>query len=292
MSDRSKISEGDRRFIIGKSGGRCNKCRLEVFVENEFSERARLGDDAHIIAASDIGPRALPIKSSPERNSALNLILLCKICHSEVDQQPRKYSEEILLKIRVDHYSWVDQSLGQEAIKRPQFHYLTYINVPRADMYAVSRSISLPKFSAGESASIRELGINAGRLMASYTQVLNHEELYANKLNSKTAIGELSVGSYWFSDAANYRSRKVIDRIDLVSAWSRLENVIYRKFEGWRLYCLIDPRWITTSTAYSTLAGGTLISMGLLHIQKIDTQQNIVIASPLFLGDPDHGLFR
>jgi hypothetical protein len=129
-------------------------------------------------------------------------------------------------------------------------------------MYAVVNSIAQPRFSFGDASSIRDLGFEAGRLMASYTGVLNHEELYANEFKDNTKIEELQVGSYWFSAPANFRSKRIHDQPDLISAWNNLESVIYRKFKTWKLFCLIDPRWITTSTAYSTLNGGNLISMG------------------------------
>lgn len=288
-ADGRKISEADRRFIIGRSGGRCNKCRREVFVENEFGERARLGDDAHIVAFSDLGPRGESSKVDWIRASAKNLILLCKTCHSKVDQQPKEYSESRLIQIREDHYSWVEACLGSKLIQRPQFHYLSYINIPRADMYAVINSIAQPRLSIGNARSIRGLGFEAGRLMASYTGVLNHEQLYANRFNNETKLEELEVGSYWFSPPANFRSKKIDDQSDLLSAWKKLESVIYRKFQGWKLVCLIDPKWITTSTAYITLSGGTLITMGLVHINKIEPGNRVAVASPLFLGVPDSG---
>jgi hypothetical protein len=214
---------------------------------------------------------------------------LCKICHSEIDQQPIKYTATRLLQIREDHYSWVEESLGAKIAKQPRFHYLSYINIPRADMYAAVNSIALPKFSFENASSIRGLGFDAGRLMASYTSVLNHEDLYANEFSRNTNLDELKIGSYWFSPPLNFRSRKVRDQSNLLLAWEKLESVIYRKFTGWGLFCLIDPRWITTSTAFSVLSGGALETMGLVHINKIDLKERIAIASPLFLGAPTKG---
>jgi hypothetical protein len=288
--NRRAINEADRRFIIGQSGGRCNKCRQEVFVENEFGERARLGDDAHIIAVSKNGPRGKDQISNQGINSSKNLMLLCKTCHSEVDQQPIKYTEEILLQIREDHYSWIEYSLGKK-IKAPKFHYLSYINVPRADMYAAANSIALPRMPFGNASSIRDLGFEAGRLMYSYVDVLNHDDLYANELHFDTKIEEIKVGSYWFSPPATFRSRKIRGQRNLISAWKKLDSSIYRKFNDWRLFCLIDPRWTTTSTAYSTLSGGTLTTMGLVHINDVNFDLRVAIASPLFLGAPENGFF-
>lgn len=289
QKNRKKISEFDRRFIIGKSGGRCNKCRQELFVENEFGEKARLGDDAHIVAFSQIGPRGKSQQNYIDRSSSNNLILLCKTCHSEIDQQPQKFSEVLLHQIRNDHYEWVEKSLGTEIILRPRFHYLSYINVPRVDMYAQVNSISLPNFSFANAASFRDLGFNAGRVMYSYCSVLNDEDLYAKEFNENTGIEELQVGSYWFSASANFRSKKIQGQPDLLKAWEKLESIIYRKFKDWKLICLIDPKWITTTTSQVTLSSGSFFSMGLIHINRIEYDRKIALASPLFLGAPDNG---
>lgn len=288
---RVKISEADRRHIIGVSGGCCNFCKERVFQENEFGERARLGDDAHIVAASNKGPRGESSLSAEERASADNLLLLCKTCHSKIDQQPKKYPVTHLLRIRSDHYKWVEACMGSLIMNRPRFHYLSYINIPRAHVYSVVNSFPLPTLPLGSAESIRELGINAGRLMAAYVGLLNHEELYANRFDDQTRLSDLTVGSYWFSDEATFRTKKVRDRVSpgLTEAWRKQECVIYRKFDDWRLVCMIDPRWVTTATASVLLSSGTLQSMGLVHINSVDERSKIAWASPLFLGAPDKG---
>ncbi|MES0870474.1 HNH endonuclease [Pseudovibrio sp. SCP19] len=284
---RKRTSEADRRFIIGKSGGRCNKCRCEIFAENEFYERARLGDDAHIIAASPLGPRGQSGSEDKALAKATNLILLCKTCHSEVDQQPRKFTEEYLLQLRERHYAWIEASLGKVLAQRPKFHYLSYINVPRVDMYAVVNSIYLPQIELSNAQSFRDLGFQAGRLMSTYTKVLNDEALYANILRSTTKFEELEVGSYWYSSEVIFRSKKISRDLDPEDSWSKEESIIYRKYDGWKLVCLINPRWITTSTSFSMLSSGTIKTAGILNIKSVDDINKIAIASPLFLGAPD-----
>ena len=289
MTTRRKPPETDRRYIIGRSGGCCNMCRQPLFIEGEFGERARLGDDAHIVAASDVGPRGKNPMTPHARADAENLILLCKTCHCKVDQQPMEFPETRLRSIRDQHYQWVQRSLGSRMLKKPRFHYLSYINVPRVDMYAVVSSIGLPHVDLSNARSVRDLGMGAGRLMAAYVGVLNHEDLYANAFSNATGIEELSVGSYWYSEPVNFRTKKVNDTANPVKAWKKRESVIYRKFDGWKLVCQIDPRWITTNTAYVLLTGGTLEAMGLVHVNHVDHEQGEVIASPLFLGAPDRG---
>jgi len=287
---RKRISEKDRRYIIGRSGGLCNICRQSLFLEGDFHETARIGDDAHIFAASDKGPRANNCVSRDSRAHIGNLILLCKNCHSKVDQQPKEYSEDKLLEYRDRHYTWVEESLGKKIAKKPIFHYLTYINIPRVDMYAVVNSISIPATNLSNARSIRDLGMQAGLLMANYVNVLNHEDLYANTLVNETKIDARMVGSYFFSESATFRTKNIDDTKDIVKAWEKSESIIYRNFGGWRLNCLIDPRWITTQTAYVSLRSGTLQTMGLFHVNHVNLDRGEAVASPLFLGAAD-GLF-
>lgn len=290
---RTEITESDRRHIIGQSGGCCNKCRIQLFLENSFGEKTRLGDDAHIVAASMDGPRGESKLNAKNRSTSKNIMLLCKNCHAEVDQQPNLFTVDALLQMRKNHYSWVEQSLGGVLENRPPFHYLSYINIPRADMYAAANSICLPRTELGSAQSIRDLGINSGRLMANYVRVLNNDELYANELRDETTLDDLKVGQYWYSPEATFRSKKVLDIYSeaVPKAWKKKECIIYRKFNGWKLLCMIDPRWMTTATASVILKSGIFKSIALLHIASIDTDAMTALSSPIFLGAPDRGFF-
>lgn len=288
--NRIRLAEADRRHVIAMSGGCCNKCKCRLFIENQFGEKARLGDDAHIIAASDAGPRGKSDLDNQGRSESDNVILLCKNCHAEVDQQPEKFDVCTLLEMRDAHYKWVESCLGKALVDRPTFHYLSYINVPRADMYAAANSIALPDFHLGGVESIRQLGIGAGRLMAGYVNVLNCDELYGRELDNTTELNELKTGQYWYSPKAHFRSRKVRPTYELgiEEEWRRQDCIIYRQFDDWRLICMIDPRWITTSTAFVELSSGSLQTVALMHIAKVDMERRIVWSSPLFLGSPEN----
>jgi len=249
---RAALSEPDRRFIIGCSGGCCNKCKTQVFRENEFAEKARIGDDAHIWAYSEEGPRGSAVGAPADRNARENIILLCKNCHAEVDQQPMKFAPVALTTMREAHYAWVASCLGQVRVQKPRFHYILYLNVPRVDMYAVANSIPLPPFDFGIAQRFRDLGIGAGRVMAGYTHVLNTEEMYAHQVEGKSDISRLEAGQYSFIEPLNFRTVAIGKRGDPQAAWVSDESVVYRRFADWTLICLIDPRWITTSTAGSS----------------------------------------
>lgn len=194
--------------------------------------------------------------------------------------------------MRDQHYRWVEERLGSTRVSKPPFHYLSYINIPRADMYATVQSIALPSFDLAGATTIRQLGLNAGRLMAQYTSVLNIEELYTNVLTEKTALTDIEEGDYWFTAGALFRTKKIGDGGNLPNAWSKNESVIYRDFGSWRLICRIDPRWITTTTTLVEFQGGSYTLAGLLHIARVDAEVGHVIASPLFLGSPDRSSSR
>lgn len=284
---RSKLSEPERRFIIASSGGCCNKCRTQVFRENEFGEKARLGDDAHIWAYSEDGPRGDAEGAPKNRNISKNIILLCKNCHTEVDQQTKYFTPKRLIEMREEHYYWVNSCLGGVVAQKPKFHYLLYLNLPRVDMYAVSNSIALPNITLENAGSFRELGINAGRIMSSYTNILDSEQLNAHNISLDSNISCLKKGQYCFLGSVNFRTLGIGNFENIEAAWESDRSIIYRKFLDWKLICQIDPKWITTSTASSTLRSGQARLCGTIRINKINTSEKKIIASPLFLADPE-----
>ena len=284
---RAALSERDRRFLIGRSGGCCNKCQKQVFRENEFSERARIGDDAHICAYSADGPRGGEVSAPDDRNDIANIILLCKNCHAEVDQQPIKFTPEVLTTMRNMHYEWVSTCLGQSIVEKPKFHYILYLNVPRIDMYAVANSIALPQRDFGAAQSFSDLGFDAGRVMAGYTRVLNAESLYAYKVTSQSDISHLEVGQYCFIEPVIFRTVSIGKSDDLEAAWSVDRSIVYRRFNDWKLCCRIDPRWITTSSAGSTLRSGQAQLCGVVRISEVNRRMRKLYASPLFLAQSE-----
>lgn len=281
---RAALSESDRRFIIGRSAGCCNKCRRPVFQENAFGEKARLGDDAHILAYSEQGPRGDASGAPADRNDRKNIVLLCKNCHAEVDQQPNQFTPGVLTVLREDHYTWAAWCLGNVQTVKPRFQYTLYLNVPRLDMYAVANSFPVPRLDFGSAQSFRDLGFGAGQVMANYTYILNSEGLFARSVEADDDISGLEAGQHCFVGPENFRTVAIGRGSDLQSAWAKRKSVIYRRFSEWTLICLIDPRWITTSTAGSTLASGQARLCGVVRINQIDTDARSVYASPLFLA--------
>lgn len=87
------------RLLWGLSNARCAypECdRLLVARATDKDRAAVLGEGAHIIAISEVGPRGDSELSEKDRNDYENLILLCRHHHSLVDGQPNSFTPDQL----------------------------------------------------------------------------------------------------------------------------------------------------------------------------------------------------
>lgn len=87
MGRRGQVLAEERLKVWVRSGGRCAFCNVYL-LESELTRRpVLLGEVAHNVAASDSGPRANPLVSAKQRNSAENLLLLCGLHHPDSDKR-------------------------------------------------------------------------------------------------------------------------------------------------------------------------------------------------------------
>ena len=86
-----------RLRLFADSAGRCQKpdCLLPLFVDSP-SATVHFAEAAHIVAASDSGPRGDQAVTVEERAAFDNLILLCSNCHAIVDKVEPDYPTELL----------------------------------------------------------------------------------------------------------------------------------------------------------------------------------------------------
>lgn len=70
-----------------------------------------IGEEAHIVARAEAGPRHTP-EPDGGYDGLANLILLCRICHAIVDAQPATYPAEALCELRDRHVEWVKARTG------------------------------------------------------------------------------------------------------------------------------------------------------------------------------------
>jgi HNH endonuclease len=108
-------------MLWGRAAGRCSKpdCRIDLYEdETETDDPTLVGENCHIVADKDDGPRADPTMPVDQRNSYANLILLCRNHHKVIDAQEGQYTVERLQQMKAEHESWVRQQLGFDAAKQ------------------------------------------------------------------------------------------------------------------------------------------------------------------------------
>ena len=101
---RKNVPIRTRLKLFAKSAGRCqfSGCNRLVWRNGLTLTEGNFSDVAHIIAASKDGPRG----SKESENLQIeysNLMLVCKKCHTEIDDNPDKYSEQLLREWKYKH---------------------------------------------------------------------------------------------------------------------------------------------------------------------------------------------
>ncbi|WP_319448959.1 MULTISPECIES: hypothetical protein [unclassified Mycobacterium] len=107
------MTDHDRKKLWGQAAATCSICRKALVqpAEHPDDRDALLGEEAHIISASRSGPRGSASVPGMRFDGYYNRILLCRIHHRIVDEQPRKYTVEKLRAIRSHHEQWVRDRL-------------------------------------------------------------------------------------------------------------------------------------------------------------------------------------
>jgi hypothetical protein len=109
------ISLKTHKMLWGRSANRCAfpECRRELVMDcTETDDESIIGDEAHIVAREEHGPRGQGSSlTSEQRDKYGNLILLCKLHHKLIDDQPGKYTVENLVAMKATHEKWVTESL-------------------------------------------------------------------------------------------------------------------------------------------------------------------------------------
>lgn len=113
-----KYSERTHKVLAMRSGGICAHpdCNQQLILDATHPDDpdAVVGEIAHIFAYSDQGPRPNPTNIKAQRNHYSNLIYLCNVHHTLVDNQENQYSVSVLLKWKTDHEAWVRNAVGSK----------------------------------------------------------------------------------------------------------------------------------------------------------------------------------
>jgi hypothetical protein len=113
-------------MLWGRAAGRCShpECRIDLYEdETETDDPTLVGENCHMVAESDDGPRADPSVPVERRNSYNNLILLCRNHHKVIDAQEGEYTLTRLRTMKANHEQWVREQLGFDTAKQKDVEY-------------------------------------------------------------------------------------------------------------------------------------------------------------------------
>lgn len=129
-------------MLWGRAAQRCAfpDCRKELVMDaTQTDDESLIGEDCHIVAQANAGPRGTQSLSDDEkilyadlireRDKYANLILLCNIHHKVIDDQSNFYTVERIKQMKTEHEMWVREALqGFDAAKQRDHEvYATYI---------------------------------------------------------------------------------------------------------------------------------------------------------------------
>jgi hypothetical protein len=125
------ISLKTHKMIWGRSGNMCSfpDCKKVLVIdETATDDPSVIGEEAHIVAQKEEGPRGKSLLSLDQRDKYDNLILLCSIHHKNIDDQENEYTVTKLHEFKKKHESWVKENLtvDKRKIKDDEI-YATYI---------------------------------------------------------------------------------------------------------------------------------------------------------------------
>lgn len=162
----------EQKKLFALSGNRCAypDCRkLLIAAASVGDELIVLGEAAHIVGESELGPRGQSPMRLSERNLYPNLMLLCSRHHQLVDAEPARYTVELLHRYKDEHEASIQQRVGpvsDDAAPPHLLHdtiYSTLLPVERMPQCIFSAPCSL-----AESEVAGKLGALRGGEMAPY----------------------------------------------------------------------------------------------------------------------------
>jgi HNH endonuclease len=249
------------------------------------------GEMAHIVASSDKWARGDPDTNQNTLNRYENLILLCPNHHEEIDGDGSQYTVDDLVQMKTEHEERIRDRLGEGNVWQEELATLDYLNVPRilldpAAQNALQGPIAAPV--SLETTTLRDMGIQLIPVMVAFEEVFKSWRAHAIPMSAISDAGERAVGARISFDATFWT--KGMTGEDKMKPGFKLtgdldlDPRIYLREGDRKIVLPLDPRWVTSSTAFHdfTSGRGKFAGVGLL---KSVTDEMAVI-SPLVVGRP------
>tara|TARA_R110002124_G_scaffold164404_1_gene331777 strand:+ start:811 stop:1515 length:705 start_codon:yes stop_codon:yes gene_type:complete len=220
---------------------------------------------------------------------------LCPDCASLIDKSGGKDFSVSLLhcwKKTSEKRARAELTAGSssEIVWKTKLQFVCYLNVPRLSMLAGANGISV---DIGElnSGYLHNLGFELNRVMLAFERVIKHVDILSLPLEKVLEANDDLIG-LTVSFNERFRTKNGVDvpqRTSVPKAistdWKKCPH-IYHKLQSIKFVLPYDPRWVTTSTAFTQFRSGHAMFGGLATIKEVDTATKTIIASPMIMGLP------
>jgi len=258
----------------------------------EFSHL--IGDVAHIIAEEKDGPRGLSALTIEQRNLELNLLLLCKPHHKQVDDDPNTYTVDVLTKAKLSHENWVKFCFSVSPVWDTKLAQLYYINVPRLSLLSPSHGIKLGTFHWHGGTALHTLGLELNILLSSFEKTLQTVQLKAVPLD--VAVEDQDARGMFISFNHTFRTKNISmpqpgESYDTFFTGDLKRDAhIYSRLGGCKVVANIDRRWVTTTTAFCQFrpSSGRNNFAGLGFVNSSDWKTKTMSITPYVIGMPSN----
>lgn len=274
-------------------------CR-EHLIEGAGKSASLVGEVAHIVGEQAGAPRGGGEMALSERNAPDNLMLLCLKHHKVIDDDEETYTVEKLHEIRSSHLAWLIEQLAPAARWSVGISQYCYLNVPRLDEFAALSGFEVRRQEIDNGKTLRDLGYDLNHLMGAYRRTLERIAIDAVPVAQIKFAHEGYIGQLISFDRLRMRTKNMVNHDHRGPAAAnftfsgdlKTDPHIYHDFGDWRLVVNINPRWITTDTAYGMFrpSGGSSTFTGFARLTQVDYETRMMMATGEAIGLPP-GLF-
>jgi len=224
------------------------------------------------------------------RNKYENLILLCPNHHEEADAEEEHFSSAVLLEMKAQHEAWVEAQFAQGKEWQEELSTVDYVNVPRLllDPAAAGLIGESDRAYLAALTTLRDQGFHIGTIAHILGQVVAKWNAHAVPLSAALEIGEGAVGAR-ISFEETFRTKNMTGAEKRRPGFELSGDLgedphIYVKEGDRKIVFPLDPRWVTTSTAFTHFTSGIASLAGIGLLRAIDGE--LAIVSPLVVGSP------
>jgi hypothetical protein len=204
----------------------------------ETDDESVIGQECHIVARKEDGPRGISPLTAEQRDTYGNLILLCSVHHKVIDDQPGEYTMAVLQEVKREHEAWVRTRLkGYDADRqRDEELYVAFLE-QFEDLagFANWRAWTSYMLSAGQPGMLKETHHNLHELnkwLLSRSWPKRYPELELTFENFRRVLNDTL--SLFDKHAVGFGNDQLITEKFYRSAWGSpaLEDKLVKEFEA------------------------------------------------------------